>query len=43
VTVSITQFPSNVHGVIKGTFSGTIGNSLVLGGRTTAIIDSFDA
>jgi hypothetical protein len=43
VTVSVTQFPSSVNGVIKGTFSGTIGKSSALGGGTTTISGSFDA
>jgi hypothetical protein len=43
VTVNVTQFPSNVNGVIKGNFSGTIGKSPALGGGTTPITGSFDA
>jgi hypothetical protein len=42
VVVNVTQFPSNVNGIIKGTFSGTIGKSPGLGGGTTAITGSFD-
>jgi hypothetical protein len=43
VTVNVTQFPSSVNGVIKGTFSGTIGKSSALGGGTAPISGSFDA
>ena len=43
VTVNVTQFPSNVNGVIKGNFIGTIGKSPALGGGTTPITGSFDA
>jgi hypothetical protein len=43
VVVNVTEFPSNVNGVIKGTFSGTIGKSPSIGGGTTSISGSFDA
>ena len=42
VVVNVTQFPSTINGIIKGTFNGTIGKSVALGGGTTTISGSFD-
>jgi hypothetical protein len=42
IIVNVTQFPSAINGIIKGTFNGTIGKSPALGGGTTTISGSFD-
>jgi hypothetical protein len=43
ITVNVTACPTTIYGVVKCTFSGTIGRSPSLGGGTVSISGSFDA